>query len=70
MSGRNDVDQQQGCHIVFVSVLKAMRCTPNNGRITNVSDLPPPARFFSSHPLLACILLSLHHNNLYASFSL
>jgi hypothetical protein len=70
MSARYDVDKQQGRHIVFVSVLEAMRCSPNNGRITNVSDLPPPAPFFSSHPLLACILLSLHQNNLYANRSL
>jgi hypothetical protein len=70
MSARYDVDQQQGRHIVFVSVLEAMHCTPNNCRITNVSDLPPHAPFFSSHPLLACILLSLHQNNLYANRSL
>jgi hypothetical protein len=48
MSALYTIDHQQGRHIVFVQVLDAMPGSPNNGRITNVVDLPPPAPFFLS----------------------
>jgi hypothetical protein len=48
MSAPYTINDQQGRHIIFVQVLDAMRSSPNNGRVTNVGDLPPPAPFFSS----------------------